>query len=94
MKIIRNSGQKGFTLIELMVVMVILATLAFVVMPKIMGETDTAKQTKAAITIANLETAIKRKPSGISSEKLEPRPADTSTVICMFFMYSNWSAAM
>jgi general secretion pathway protein G len=59
MKIIRNSGQKGFTLIELMVVMVILATLAFVVMPKIMGETDTARQTKAAVTIANLETAIK-----------------------------------
>jgi len=28
-------------------------------MPKIIGETDTARQTKAAVSIANLETAIK-----------------------------------
>lgn len=59
MKLSEKGQQRGFTLIELMVVMVILATLAFVVMPKIIGETETARQTKAAVTIANLETAIK-----------------------------------
>jgi hypothetical protein len=30
------------------------------------------------------ETAINLKPSGISREKLEPLPGDTSTVMCEF----------
>ena len=51
--------RKGFTLIELMVVMAILATLAFIVVPRFMGEPEKAKRLKAEITIANLETALK-----------------------------------
>ena len=51
--------QKGFTLIELMVVMVILATLAFIVAPKFLGEPEKAKRLKAEVTIANMETALK-----------------------------------
>jgi len=55
----KTTGQKGFTLIELMVVMAILATLAFIVVPRFMGEPEKAKRLKAEITIANLETALK-----------------------------------
>ncbi len=51
--------RKGFTLIELMVVMAILATLAFIVVPRFMGEPEKARRLKAEITIANLETALK-----------------------------------
>ena len=52
-------GLKGFTLIELMVVMAILATLAFIVVPRFMGEPEKARRLKAEVTIANMETALK-----------------------------------
>ena len=58
----KNNGsntQKGFTLIELMVVMVILATLAVFVVPKFMDEPKRAQRVKAQVTITNLETALK-----------------------------------
>lgn len=51
--------EGGFTLIELMVVMVILATLAFIVAPRFLGEPEKARRLKAEVTIANLETALK-----------------------------------
>lgn len=49
----------GFTLIELMVVMVILAILAGLIVPRIMGRPEEARRTKAAIQIQSLETALK-----------------------------------
>jgi general secretion pathway protein G len=59
MKFNEKGYQRGFTLIELMVVMVILATLAFIVAPKFLGEPEKAKRLKAEITMANMETALK-----------------------------------
>ena len=50
---------RGFTLIELMVVIVILGILAMYIGPKIMGRPDEAKQVKARMDIAALETALK-----------------------------------
>lgn len=55
----RDNVQRGFTLLELMVVMAILATLAFIVVPKIMDEPEKARRLKAEITISNLESALK-----------------------------------
>ena len=56
----RNRHRKsGFTLIELMVVVVILGILAMYIAPKIMGRPDEAKQVKAKMDIASLETALK-----------------------------------
>ena len=49
----------GFTLIEVMVVIVILAMLAALVGPKLMGRADDAKIADASIQIKNLETALK-----------------------------------
>ena len=55
----RTYRNAGFTLIELMVVMVILAILAGLIVPRIMGRPEEARRTKAAIQIHSLETALK-----------------------------------
>ena len=52
-------GNRGFTLIELMVVIVILGILAGLIIPRIMGRPDEARQTKARIQIEGIETALK-----------------------------------
>jgi general secretion pathway protein G len=53
------SSSKGFTLIEIMVVIVILGILAGLIVPRIMGRPEEAKRLKAAIQIESLETALK-----------------------------------
>lgn len=51
--------NRGFTLIEIMVVVVILAILAALVVPRIMGRSDEAKIADAKVQIRNLESALK-----------------------------------
>lgn len=55
----KKSEEKGFTLIELMVVIVILGVLAGLIVPRIMGRPDEARLAKARIQIESLETALK-----------------------------------
>ncbi len=50
--------ENGFTLIELMVVIVILGLLAGIIVPKLVGRTEEAKRIKAAVQIRNLEAAL------------------------------------
>ncbi len=54
-----RNDNRGFTLIELMVVVIILGILALYVGPKIMGEPEKAKRVKAKMDITMLETALK-----------------------------------
>jgi len=53
------NDRGGFTLIEIMVVIVILAMLAAIVGPRLMGRTDDAKVTDTRVQIKNIETALK-----------------------------------
>ena len=59
-KIRRNlaTRQRGFTLVEMLLVLVILATLAAVVVPKFAGRSKQAKVTATKSQISNLEIAI------------------------------------
>ena len=56
---IRYRFERGFTLIEIMVVMVILGILAGLIIPRIMGRPEEARRTKAQIQIESIETALK-----------------------------------
>ncbi len=51
-------GQGGFTLIEILVVVVILGILASIIVPKIMKRPEEARRTKAKIDIKAIETAL------------------------------------
>lgn len=53
------TSVNGFTLIELMVVMVILGVLAGLIVPRIMDRPEEARRTKAAIQIQSIEQALK-----------------------------------
>jgi len=50
--------ERGFTFIEIMVVVAILAILAALVVPRIMGRTDDAKRTATKVQIRNIEGAL------------------------------------
>ncbi|WP_092006249.1 type II secretion system major pseudopilin GspG [Marinobacter pelagius] len=50
--------QRGFTLIEIMVVMVILGLLVAIVAPNIMGRSDQAKVTIAETQLKNIQSAL------------------------------------
>ena len=53
-----RSAQQGFTLVEMLLVLVILATLAAIVYPKVMGRSEQARVTAAKTQIANFKTAL------------------------------------
>ncbi|SQH74362.1 pseudopilin, cryptic, general secretion pathway [Shewanella benthica] len=53
-----RNKQKGFTLLEVMVVIVILGILASMVVPNLMGNKDKADQQKAISDIVALENAL------------------------------------
>ena len=54
----RLTKAQGFTLLEVMVVLVIIGIIASMVVPNLMGSQDTAREQKAVIDIGSLETAL------------------------------------
>jgi len=55
----RFLDEKGFSFLELMVVVVILGILATYIAPRFMGRAEDAKVVKAKVDIAALETSLK-----------------------------------
>lgn len=55
---ISSSKEKGFSLIEIMVVVIILGILASIIIPKIMSRPDQARQVKAKQDVVAIENAL------------------------------------
>lgn len=55
----RFISVRGFTLLEIIVVVFIISLLVAIVAPKIIGRTDDARITEAKMQIKNFETALK-----------------------------------
>lgn len=56
----KRSSEAGFTLIELMIVIVILGVLAGLVVPQLMDEPQKARVVKARMQMEGLSTALKK----------------------------------
>lgn len=58
MKTVNQSHQKGFTLVELLIVVIMLAILAAIVVPQFASSTDDAQSSAADTNLANLRSVI------------------------------------
>ncbi|MGC3976681.1 MAG: type II secretion system protein GspG [Nitrospira sp.] len=54
----RLNASDGFSFIEVMIVVVILAILATLLIPRVMGRTEDAKRAAAKAQISNIESAL------------------------------------
>jgi general secretion pathway protein G len=73
----RGARQRGFTIIEVIVIVVILGIIAAVIAPRLIGRIGQSKQTVAAANAASLVTAMK----SFQMDHYAPRPGDTIDIL-------------
>jgi len=56
----KTQDRRGFTLVEIMVVIIVLTILAAAIIPNLTGRTDDARVARARSDVANLETALEQ----------------------------------
>ena len=78
-----NKGQRGFTLVELLLVLVILALIAGLVLPGIIGQSEKGKHRAAALQIGRVSMSVETfyldtgvTPSSLEDLVNEPSGAD------------------
>ena len=77
----KRSIQKGFTLVELLIVVIILAILAAIVVPQFSASTDDAKVSSLKATLAGVRSAIDLyyQQHGKYPSAITPAPGGTCT---------------
>ena len=73
-----NHRRRGFTLIEIMVVVIVLGILAAVVVPNIAGRTDEARVAKARSDISSIQAVIEQFRLDMRRPRNRRRPAACS----------------
>lgn len=76
MKKIQKSDNKGFTLVELIVVIVILAILAAILVPALLGYIDKAKQQQSVLNAKSALTAAQAEMSTLYAKGAAPTDID------------------
>jgi len=73
----RGVRKRGFTIIEVIVIVVILGVIAAVIAPRLIGRIGQSKQALAASNAASLGTAMKM----FQTDNYAPRPGDTIDIL-------------
>jgi general secretion pathway protein G len=74
-----SANKKGFTLVELLIVVIILAILAAIIVPQFTAATDDAKQSSYDTNVANIRAAIDLYRQ---QHNAYPGAVAASTVVC------------
>ena len=81
MKKIRQNSKKGFTLVELIVVLVILAVMAAMLVPALTGYIDEARKKKDYNAASEVLTAAQSAVARYYGDTASPTPAGAKTYI-------------
>lgn len=90
MKKFRKNNKKGFTLIELIVVVAILVALMLMLVPRLTGFTKEATKTANAANARALYTAIKASESAETTKLYPKRSTENSVTACTVMIYKEF----